>query len=130
MGYIGLIMIVFESRQSTRINLRKADFTLSMIAADTSVVFPIGLSYLFLFVGFGCSTIETFIIKVVPSATSLGTTFAVIASAYTTVDLGQVTCIGAVLVGAAVIDDFTRHIINPVIHDLGQPSSGGDVKLG
>jgi hypothetical protein len=78
-------MIIFESRLYS-IDPRKADFTLSMIAAATGIVFPIGLSYLLLFAGFGYGAVETFTIRAVPSVTSLGTMFAVIASAFTAVD--------------------------------------------
>lgn len=130
MGYIGLIIIIIKSRLSTHIDMRKADFTLLMIAAVTGAVFLIGLSYLLLFVGYGYGGVDTFITRAVPSATSLVTTFAVIASASTTVDLGQAICVGAVLVSAAIIGDVTGLVMSFVIHDLGQPSSSRDVNLG
>jgi Kef-type K+ transport system membrane component KefB len=63
------------------------------------------------------------------SATSLETTFAVIASASKSVDLSQ-TRVGAVLVSAAVIDDVTGLVMSSVIYDLGELSSGGNVNLG
>lgn len=37
----------------TRVDLLKQNFTLSMVGAATGVVFPIGLSYLLLYLGFG-----------------------------------------------------------------------------
>jgi Kef-type K+ transport system membrane component KefB len=93
------------------------------------VLCPIGFSYLLLYLGFGYGAVETFIIGAALSATSLGTTFAVIASASKDVDLSQ-TKVGAVLVSAAVIDDVTGLVMSSVIHDLGSIGSGGSVNLG
>lgn len=58
---------------------------------------------------------ETFIIGAVLSATSLGTTFTVIACASKDVDLSQ-TRVGAMLSSAAVIDDVTGLVMSSVIH--------------
>ena len=107
----------------------RANLGLSLCAATTGVIFPIGLSYLLLYLGFGYGAVETFIIGAALSATSLGTTFAVIASASKSVDLSQ-TRIGAVLVSAAVIDDVTGLVMSSVIHDLGILGDGGNANLG
>lgn len=128
-GYIGLILIIFEGGLTTRMDLLKQNFFLSMLAATTGVVFPIGLSYLLLYLGFGYGAVETFIIGAALSTTSLGTTFAVIGGASKDIDLSQ-TRIGAVLVSAAVIDDVSGLVMSSVIHDLGSLSAGGDVNLG
>lgn len=114
---------------STRLDLLKANFTLSILGAATGVIFPIAFSYLILFLGFGYGAVETFIIGAALSTTSLGTTFAVISSASKSVDLSQ-TRVGAVLVSAAVIDDVTGLVMSSVIHDLGGISGGGSVNLG
>jgi Kef-type K+ transport system membrane component KefB len=129
LGYIGLILIIFEGGLSTRLDLLKANFTLSICGAATGVLCPIGFSYLLLYLGFGYGAVETFIIGAALSATSLGTTFAVISSASKDVDLSQ-TKVGAVLVSAAVIDDVTGLVMSSVIHDLGSIADGGDVNLG
>jgi Kef-type K+ transport system membrane component KefB len=102
---------------------------LSIYGAATGVLCPIGFSYLLLYLGFGYGAVETFIIGAALSATSLGTTFAVISSASKDVDLSQ-TKVGAVLVSAAVIDDVTGLVMSSVIHDLGSIASGGNVNLG
>ncbi|THZ45023.1 CPA2 familytransporter [Aureobasidium pullulans] len=128
-GYIGLIFIIFEGGLTTRMDLLKQNFFLSMLAATTGVVFPIGLSYLLLYLGFGYGAVETFIIGAALSTTSLGTTFAVIGGASKDIDLSQ-TRIGAVLVSAAVIDDVSGLVMSSVIHDLGSLSAGGGVNLG
>ncbi|KAL3476293.1 Cation/H+ exchanger [Aspergillus californicus] len=129
LGYVGLILIIFEGGLSARLDLLKANLVLSMLGAATGVCFPIGLSYLLLYLGFGYGAVETFIIGAALSATSLGTTFAVISSASSTVDLAQ-TRVGSVLVSAAVIDDVVGLVMASVIGNLGQLEGGGDVNLG
>ena len=129
LGYIGLILIIFEGGLSTRLDLLKKNFWLSLLAAITGVVFPIGLSYLLLYLGFNYGAVETFIIGASLSATSLGTTFAVLASASKTMNLAE-TRVGVVLVSAAVIDDVSGLVMSKVISDLGSIASGsGDVNL-
>ncbi|KAJ5970231.1 Cation/H+ exchanger [Penicillium vulpinum] len=128
LGYVGLILIIFEGGLGTRVDLLKQNFVLSMIGAATGVLFPIGLSYPLLYLGFGYGAVETFIIGASLSATSLGTTFAVISSASGSVNLAD-TRVGSILVSAAVIDDVVGLVMLSVIADLGK-ISGGDVNLG
>ncbi|KAF4760079.1 hypothetical protein N7455_003534 [Penicillium solitum] len=128
LGYVGLILIIFEGGLGTRVDLLKQNFTLSMVGAATGVLFPIGLSYLLLYLGFGYGAVETFIIGASLSATSLGTTFAVISSASGSVNLAE-TRVGSVLVSAAVIDDVVGLVMLSVIGDLGKLSGDG-VNLG
>ncbi|KAJ5183065.1 hypothetical protein N7492_000681 [Penicillium capsulatum] len=128
LGYVGLILIIFEGGLGARVDLLKQNFTLSMVGAATGVCFPIGLSYLLLYLGFGYGAVETFIIGAALSATSLGTTFAVMSSASGSVNLAE-TRVGSVLVSAAVIDDVVGLVMLSVIGDLGK-LSGGDVNLG
>lgn len=131
LGYIGLILLIFEGGLSTRIDLLKANFTLSVVCATTGVLCPISLSYLLLHWGFGYGAVETFIIGAALSATSLGTTFAVIASASNSLGLNLTqTRIGAVLVSAAVIDDVTGLVMSSVIHGLGKLSRGDKLSRG
>ncbi|KAL4862940.1 hypothetical protein BDV12DRAFT_202557 [Aspergillus spectabilis] len=130
LGYVGLILIIFEGGLSARLDLLKANLVLGMLGAATGVCFPVGLSYLLLYLGLGYGAVETFIIGAALSATSLGTTFAVISSASSTVDLAQ-TRVGSVLVSAAVIDDVSDlSWQGHVIGNLGQLEGGGDVNLG
>lgn len=56
LGYIGLILIIFEGGLTTRLDLLKANFLQSNVGAATGVLFPIGLSYLLLYLGFGYGT--------------------------------------------------------------------------
>lgn len=46
-------MSLFLGGLGARVDLLKQNFTLSMIGAATGVLFPIGLSYLLLYLGFG-----------------------------------------------------------------------------
>ncbi|KAJ5678984.1 hypothetical protein N7462_007228 [Penicillium macrosclerotiorum] len=124
-GYVGLILIIFEGGLNIRLDLLKQNFLLSALGAATGVCFPIGLSYLLLYLGYGYNAVETFIIGAALSATSLGTTFSVISSAAKSVDLSQ-TRVGSVLVSAAVIDDVVGLVLSSVIHDLGELSEPGD----
>jgi len=128
-GYVGLILIIFEGGLTTRMDLLKQNFSLSMLAATTGVVFPIGLSYLLLYLGFGFGAVETFIIGAALSTTSLGTTFAVIGGASKAIDLSQ-TRVGTVLVSAAVIDDVSGLVMSSVIGELGALETSSNVNLG
>ncbi|KAJ9218081.1 hypothetical protein DTO166G4_472 [Paecilomyces variotii] len=126
LGYIGLILIIFQGGLEARLDLLRKNLLLSTLGAATGVCFPIGLSYLLLYLGFGYGAVETFIIGAALSATSLGTTFAVISSASKSVDLSQ-TRVGSVLVSAAVIDDVVGLVMASTIGDLGElsgPNSG------
>ncbi|GAB1734662.1 hypothetical protein NU195Hw_g912t1 [Hortaea werneckii] len=129
LGYIGLILIIFEGGLTARMDLLKANFSLSVCAAATGVILPIAFSYLLLYLGYGYGAVESFIIGAALSATSLGTTFAVISGASKSVDLSQ-TRVGAVLVSAAVIDDVTGLVMSSVIHDLGDLAGDSSVNLG
>ncbi|QMW36980.1 hypothetical protein G4B11_000216 [Aspergillus flavus] len=146
LGYVGLILIIFEGTITSslreacladickgglgaRIDLLKQNFVLSMVGAITGVCFPIGLSYLLLYLGFGYGPVETFIIGAALSATSLGTTFAVISSASSTMNLAQ-TRVGSVLVSAAVIDDVVGLVMSSVIGNLRMIQENGDINLG
>ncbi|KAJ5643449.1 Cation/H+ exchanger [Penicillium longicatenatum] len=129
LGYVGLILIIFEGGLGARVDLLKQNFALSMVGAATGVCFPIGLSYLLLYLGFGYGAVETFIIGAALSATSLGTTFAVIGSASSSINLSQ-TRVGSVLVSAAVIDDVVGLVMLSVIGDLGKLSTEDHVNLG
>lgn len=128
-GYVGLILIIFEGGLTTRMDLLKKNFSLSFAAATVGVVCPIGLSYLLLYLGFNFGAVETFIIGAALSTTSLGTTFAVIGGASKSIDLSQ-TRVGTVLISAAVIDDVSGLVMSSVISELGVLETSADVNLG
>ncbi|KAJ2894291.1 hypothetical protein MKZ38_007748 [Zalerion maritima] len=123
LGYIGLILIIFEGGLTVRLDLLKKNFLLSFIGATVGVITPIGLCYALLYVGFGYGAIETFIIGAALSTTSLGTTFVVIGSAAKGMDFAQ-TKVGIVLISAAVFDDVSGLVMASVIHNLGSAAEG------
>ncbi|KAF2180913.1 hypothetical protein K469DRAFT_671896 [Zopfia rhizophila CBS 207.26] len=129
LGYIGLILIIFEGAMAVRLDLLKVNFLLSLVAASIGVIMPIALSYLVLYLGFGYEAIETFIIGAALSVTSLGTTFIVIGKASKDVNFSN-TKVGSVLVSAAVFDDVSGLVMASVIDRLGDISGDSNVNLG
>lgn len=129
LGYIGLILIIFEGGLTVHLGLLKANFFLSTVAAAVGILFPIGLCYALLYAGFGYGAVETFIVGAALSVTSLGTTFVVIGSAAKGIDFAK-TKVGTVLISAAVVSDVTGLIMASVIHNLGMVADDPDVDLG
>ncbi|KUI63743.1 High-affinity Na(+)/H(+) antiporter NhaS3 [Cytospora mali] len=128
LGYIGLILIIFEGGLTIRLDLLKANFLLSVLAATIGITTPIALCYLILFLGFGYGALETFIVGAALSTTSLGTTFIVISNS-ASVDLTH-TKVGTVLVSAALFDDVVGLIMVSVISNLGGFNDGGGTNIG
>lgn len=128
LGYIGLILIIFEGGLTIRLDLLKANFLLSTVAAGIGITVPIALCYLLLFLGFGYGALETFIIGAALSTTSIGTTFVVINSS-PNVDLTH-TKVGTVLISAALFDDVVGLIMVSVISNLGGIGEGGGGNIG
>lgn len=123
LGYIGLILIIFEGGLTIRMDLLRANFFLSLIAAAIGIVTPIALCYLLLYLGFHYGALETFIIGAALSTTSIGTTFVVISSS-AEIDFTH-TKVGTVLLSAALFDDVVGLIMLSVISNLGQVGEGG-----
>lgn len=128
LGYIGLILIIFEGGLTIRLDLLKANFLLSVLAATVGIITPIALSYLLLYLGFGYGALETFIVGAALSSTSIGTTFIIISNS-ANVDLTH-TKVGTVLVSAALFDDVVGLIMVSVISNLGGIEDGGGSNIG
>lgn len=128
LGYIGLILIIFEGGLTIRLDLLKANFPLSVMAAAIGITTPIALCYLILFLGFGYGALETFIVGAALSTTSIGTTFIVISNS-ADADLTH-TKVGTVLVSAALFDDIVGLIMVSVISNLGGIENGGGTNIG
>ncbi|KAH8765440.1 Cation/H+ exchanger [Diaporthe sp. PMI_573] len=128
LGYIGLILIIFEGGLTIRLDLLKANFLLSTVAAAIGITVPIALCYLLLYLGFGYGALETFIIGAALSTTSIGTTFVVINSS-PNVDFTH-TKVGTVLISAALFDDVVGLIMVSVISNLGGIGEGGGRNIG
>ncbi|KAL2193919.1 Sodium/hydrogen exchanger family-domain-containing protein [Corynascus similis CBS 632.67] len=148
MGYIGLILIIFEGGLTIRLDLLRQNLLLSIIAALIGVLTPIALSFAFFYAGFHHAPLEAFILGTALCSTSLGTTFVVLSSASRAgskessrtdsdhavaaaaaapppVDFSQ-TRIGTVLVSAAVLDDVCGLVLASVIHNLRSIAGGND----
>ncbi|RPA82705.1 Sodium/hydrogen exchanger [Ascobolus immersus RN42] len=121
LGYLGLIIIVFEGGLTTRLDLLKKCFGISVICALTGLLTPIALSIALLSAGFGYEIKESFAIGAALSSTSLGTTFGVIQEADVGNGKGGMvdTRVGTVLVSAALIDDVVGLVMAKVIAELG-----------
>ncbi|ORY09414.1 hypothetical protein BCR34DRAFT_625723 [Clohesyomyces aquaticus] len=116
LGYIGLIFIIFEGALAVRLDLRKASFGLSLIAAAIGVFVPVGLHMLSVIAQAG--TVETFILEAALSVTSLGTTFVVLWKTSKEVNFSD-TRVGTVLASAAVFDDVSGLVmasLTPVLN--------------
>ncbi|CAN9118596.1 unnamed protein product [Alternaria alternata] len=129
LGYIGLVLIIFEGALAVRLDLLKANFGLSAVAATIGVVAPIGLTYALLYIGFGYGAIETFIVGAALSVTSLGTTFVVLGKSSKEISFAD-TRVGTVLVSAAVFDDVSGLVMASVIGQLGALGGENSPNLG
>lgn len=107
LGYLGLIIIVLEGGLTTSIDLLRQNLVLSLLCALTGIGAPIGLSMALLGGAFGYSTIESFVLGAALSATSLGTTFAILSAAKGESKEANFahTRVGTVIMSAAMIDD-------------------------
>lgn len=128
LGYIGLILIIFEGGLTIRLDLLRANFFLSFVAAAIGIITPIALCYLLLYLGFHYSALETFIVGAALSTTSIGTTFVVLSSSKE-IDFTQ-SKVGTVLVSAALFDDVVGLIMVSIISSLGGISGNGTADIG
>ncbi|KAI0687338.1 hypothetical protein C8Q76DRAFT_635401 [Earliella scabrosa] len=81
LGYLGLILVVFEGGLSTNLPVLVSNLPLSTLCALVGIGLPIGLSFALLNVGFGYRPLEAFAAGAALSSTSLGTTLAALNSA-------------------------------------------------
>ncbi|KAK3399749.1 Cation/H+ exchanger [Sordaria brevicollis] len=117
LGYIGLIVIIFEGGLTIRLDLLWQNLLLSTTAALLGVLTPIALTFALFYAGFGYGPLEAFIVGTALSSTSLGTTFVVINSASSKHDFAQ-TRVGTVLISAAILDDVCGLVLVTVISQL------------
>lgn len=118
-GYIGLILLVFEGALATNLNLLVHHLALSIVLATTGVVVPVGASFLFLR-NIGYSNMQAFAAGAALSATSLGTTITILknsdARAQNKREMGIfATAISTVLLSVAIIDDVVGLIMASII---------------
>ncbi|KAG8762449.1 Hsp70 ATPase ssc1 [Ceratobasidium sp. 428] len=148
-GYIGLIMLIVEGGLDARLDIlsERRNLCICLLVAWSGIGLPIGLSMLTLHFGYRYSLLESFIVGAALSATSLGTTFAIMASfrfpaphpdnhalnelnqpreesnaSSKQVGLGS-TRAGTILIGAAILDDIVGLVISSVVSNLGPTRS-------
>ncbi|KAJ7701943.1 Cation/H+ exchanger [Mycena rosella] len=112
LGYIGLLLIVFEAGLSTNISLLFDNILLSCAVAVSGMALPVALSMLLLHFGYRYSPLQAFAAGAALSSTSLGTTLTVLKPAY------RGTRTGTVLMAAALLDDIGGLVIAAILAQL------------
>jgi Kef-type K+ transport system membrane component KefB len=122
-GYIALLLIVYEAGLGTDLQLLFRNLPLSILAALTGILLPFALSFALLTSpAYGYTTMQAFAAGASLSSTSLGTTLALL-----TPDL-RTTRTGCVLMCAALADDIVGLVIAGIISGLADnTSSSGKV---
>ncbi|KAF1957588.1 Sodium/hydrogen exchanger [Byssothecium circinans] len=118
LGYLGLILLVYEGGLSTSFKSLKANLLLSSAVALTGIAVPIGLSYTLQGL-LDATPLQAFAAGAALCSTSLGTTFTVLAAS----GLSQ-TRLGVVLTSAAMMDDVVGLVMVQVISNLGGGTIG------
>lgn len=119
LGYVGLILIVYEGGLSTSLSSLRANIGLAGGVAITGIATPIALSFV-LKALVGATDLQAFAAGAALCSTSLGTTFAVLQS--TGLDS---TRLGVVLTTAAMMDDVVGLVMVEVIASLGGEEAFG-----
>ncbi|PTB62426.1 Sodium/hydrogen exchanger [Trichoderma citrinoviride] len=117
LGYLGLLLLVYEGGLSTSLTALRANLWLSSCVAITGISVPIGLSFVLQKLS-GATPLQSFAAGAALCSTSLGTTFTVLRST------GLVKSrLGVVLTSAAMMDDVVGLVMVQIISNLG---SSGD----
>ncbi|KAF2227580.1 Sodium/hydrogen exchanger family-domain-containing protein [Elsinoe ampelina] len=119
LGYLGLVLIVYEGGLSTSIATLKSNLYLSVLVAVTGIAAPMGLSFS-LMAMLPIGPLQAFAAGAALCATSLGTTFTVLSTS----GLSE-TKLGVILSSAAIIDDVVGLVMIQVIENLSSSSDGG-----
>ncbi|VUC33963.1 unnamed protein product [Clonostachys rosea] len=117
LGYLGLILLVFEGGLATSFKTLKANIALSSGVAVTGIAVPMGFSFLLQSM-VGASSLQAFAAGAALCSTSLGTTFTILGTS----GLSS-TRLGVVLTSAAMMDDVVGLIMVQIVSNLG---NGGD----
>ncbi|OAL51221.1 Sodium/hydrogen exchanger [Pyrenochaeta sp. DS3sAY3a] len=113
LGYLGLILLVYEGGLHTSFKSLQANLLLSTGVALTGIAVPIGLSYTLQGL-LNASPLQAFAAGAALCSTSLGTTFTVLGSS----GLSN-SRLGVVLTSAAMMDDVVGLVMVQVISNLG-----------
>ncbi|KAJ5605484.1 hypothetical protein N7510_008265 [Penicillium lagena] len=113
LGYLGLIMLVYEGGLSTSIKSVRANLSLSICVAITGIGTPMALSFVLKDL-VSASSLQSFAAGAALSATSLGTTFTILSST----DL-IATRLGTVTTSAAMLDDVVGLVMVQIVSNFG-----------
>ncbi|KAL4940203.1 Sodium/hydrogen exchanger family-domain-containing protein [Aspergillus oleicola] len=117
LGYLGLIILVYEGGLSTSLSSLKANVYLSMTVAFTGIGVPMALSFILMEL-VSATPLQAFAAGAALSATSLGTTFTILS----TTQLVK-TRLGTVTTSAAMLDDVIGLVMVQIISNLGGSGS-------
>ncbi|UPX12476.1 uncharacterized protein EKO05_0003022 [Ascochyta rabiei] len=113
LGYLGLILLVYDGGLHTSFQSLKANLLLSSWVALTGISVPIGLSYTLQGL-LNATPVQAFAAGAALCSTSLGTTFTVLNSSGL-----SASRLGVVLSSAAMMDDVVGLVMVQVISNLG-----------
>ncbi|PPQ99324.1 hypothetical protein CVT24_009193 [Panaeolus cyanescens] len=116
-GYIGLLLLIFEGGLTTDIALFIRNLGLSSLVGLTGVGVPIGFSLILLHFAFDKSLLQAFGAGAALCSTSLGTTLALMSPQM------RKTRVGSVLMSAALLDDIIGLVMAAIILELASNSS-------
>ncbi|KAH0611350.1 uncharacterized protein H6S33_010615 [Morchella sextelata] len=122
LGYLGLILLVYEGGLSTSLTPLLHNLPLSTAVAATGILLPIALSFALTTLVPGTTPLQCFAAGAALSATSLGTTFSILTSS----GLAR-TRLGTVLTSAAMMDDVVGLIMIQVVAALGTSSGTSSI---
>ena len=117
LGYLGLILIVYEGGLSTNYQTLKANLCLSVVVALTGIATPIGMSFILMRL-VDANPLQAFAAGAALCSTSLGTTFIVLKNSGLTTSR-----LGVVLTSAAMLDDIVGLVMVQIISNLGDSDS-------
>ncbi|KHN96099.1 Cation/H+ exchanger [Metarhizium album ARSEF 1941] len=118
LGYLGLLLLVYQGGLSTSLQSLKANLLLSICVAITGIGLPIGSSFVLQHLTHA-TPIQCFAAGAALCSTSLGTTFTVLSAS----GLAK-SRLGVVLSTAAMMDDVVGLVMVQIISNLGQNSGG------
>ncbi|KAJ5824360.1 hypothetical protein N7447_006700 [Penicillium robsamsonii] len=116
-GYLGLILLIYEGGLSTSIKSLKANILLSTAVATTGICVPMGLSFILKEL-VSATHLQSFAAGAALSATSLGTTFTILSTTQLTS-----TRLGVVTTSAAMLDDVVGLVMIQIISNIGSADS-------
>ncbi|KAK6428536.1 hypothetical protein LTR95_015320 [Oleoguttula sp. CCFEE 5521] len=114
LGYIGLILVVYEGGLSTNITTLKSNVAISSLVAAIGISLPVALSFVLMKL-LPISPLQAFAAGAALCSTSLGTTSTVLTTSRLTESR-----LGVVLTSAAMMDDVIGLVMVQVISNLGQ----------